>query len=359
MAMTSDDGGAGSARSGEVPEETTTEVEGLEPSTDPSAEPSAQAGADPDGPSAQSVSAPGFERTDVTFPSGATLCAAWLYLPRPEPAGPAPAVVLGHGLGAVKEMGLGAYAARFAAAGYVAVVFDYRHFGSSGGQPRQLLDIRRQHADWRAAIAYTRGLPQVDPDRVALFGSSFGGGHVIATAARDPRVAAVIAQCPFTSGIASGRTVDLPGMLKLLPLVARDEWARLRHRAPVTVRLAGAPRSPALMNAPDALPGYQALIPPDKKVPEEVAARVALRILAYRPGRQAKNVRCPIMFSVCDGDSVAPARATRRYAARAPRAEVRRYPIGHFDIYHGAAFEQATADHLAFLHRHLPSERTP
>jgi fermentation-respiration switch protein FrsA (DUF1100 family) len=93
------------------------------------------------------------DRTDVSFASGDAVCAAWLYLPPRVDGEPGPAIVLGHGLGAVKEMRLDAYAERFAGAGYACLAFDYRHFGASGGEPRQLLDIGRQLEDWRAAVA--------------------------------------------------------------------------------------------------------------------------------------------------------------------------------------------------------------
>src|SRR5438270_6659993 len=110
-------------------------------------------------------------RTDVTFRSGGDECAAWLY--RPDGAGRLPLVVMAHGFSATRELRLDAYAERFCAAGFGALLFDYRHFGASSGEPRQLLDISAQHADYRAAIAYARGLDWVDADRVALFGSSF------------------------------------------------------------------------------------------------------------------------------------------------------------------------------------------
>ncbi|MHB8492021.1 MAG: alpha/beta hydrolase [Solirubrobacteraceae bacterium] len=292
-----------------------------------------------------------FTRHDVRFASGDTECAAWLYMP--ERADPGPAVVLGHGLGAVKEMGLDAYAERFAAAGFVALAFDYRHFGASGGEPRQLLDIARQLDDWTAAIGFAGELPEVDAERVAIFGSSFGGGHVIRTAARDGRVAAVIAQCPFTDGLASSLTLGPLSTIKVTGLALRDLAAAARGAEPVRVALAGAPGSAALMSSRDALAGYMALVPDGASVANSVAARVALRIPLYRPGRSARNVRVPILFCVCDEDSVAPARATLRHAARAPRGEIARYGCGHFDIYSGEPFERAVADQVGFLTRHL------
>src|SRR5919201_2030951 len=101
------------------------------------------------------------DRLNVTFPSGPDGSHAWVYLP--EGGGRRPVVVMAHGLGGVREMRLDAYAERFAAAGYACLVFDYRHFGASGGQPRQLLSIRRQLQDWRAAVAYARSRPETDP----------------------------------------------------------------------------------------------------------------------------------------------------------------------------------------------------
>ena len=91
------------------------------------------------------------DRIDVGFSSGAERCAAWLYPGRG--AGRRPCVILAHGFGGVREARLDAYAERFAGAGVTALVFDYRHFGGSDGDPRQLIDIPRQLDDWRAAIS--------------------------------------------------------------------------------------------------------------------------------------------------------------------------------------------------------------
>ena len=137
-------------------------------------------------------------RTDSPFRSDGLECAAWLYTPEGE--GPHPCVVMAHGFSAVREQRLDAYAERFAAAGMAVLVFDYRHFGASQGEPRQLLSIARQLADWRAAVAHARNLPDVDARRVAVWGSSFSGGHVVAVAAGDPAIAAVVSQAPFTDG---------------------------------------------------------------------------------------------------------------------------------------------------------------
>src|SRR5512135_852818 len=110
---------------------------------------------------------------------------------------------MAHGFSATRDDGLPAYAETFCDAGFVVVLFDYRHFGASTGEPRQLLDTGRQHDDYSAVVAWARRLDGVDPDRIVLWGSSFSGGHVLAVAATDPRIAAVISQAPNTDSIAS------------------------------------------------------------------------------------------------------------------------------------------------------------
>lgn len=108
---------------------------------------------------------------------------------------------MAHGFAAIRELRLDAYAERFAQAGIAALVFDYRGFGASDGHPRRVLDIGAQRADWRAALAYVRGLDGVDGRRVVGWGTSFAGGHVLHLAASGEELAAVVAQVPRVHGL--------------------------------------------------------------------------------------------------------------------------------------------------------------
>ncbi|MGF2946767.1 alpha/beta hydrolase [Mycobacterium sp. Lab-001] len=292
------------------------------------------------------------QREDVQFSSGGQMISAWLY--RPTADGPAPLLVMAHGLGAVRTMRLDAYAERFSAAGYACLVFDYRNFGDSEGLPRQVLDVGMQLADWAAAVAYARTLDGIDNRRIVLWGTSFSGGHVIASAARLPGIAAAVAQCPFTDGLASVRTITNPlASARIFARAVRDVVAGRLGRPPVMVATAGRPGEVALMNTPDAYEGYLRLVPDGARLTNEVAARIALQIMTYRPGRYAAEIGCPILFCVSEFDSVAPAGATLRHVARAPRGEIKTYPEGHFDIYVGAAFERVVADQIGFLDAHV------
>jgi fermentation-respiration switch protein FrsA (DUF1100 family) len=299
-----------------------------------------------------------FTRNDVEFPSGGLRCAAWLY--RPDADGPLPLVVMAHGFSGTREMRLDAYAERFAQEGIAALVFDYRHFGASAGEPRQLLDVRRQHEDYVAAIAYARQLDWVDANRIALFGSSFSGGHVLAVGAHDDRLAAIVSQCPFTDGLATLPNLGVANVLKGAVAGLRDQLGALAGRAPYYVPVTGEPGRFAVMTTPDSKGGIEAMVPAQTCWENRIAARILVRIGLYRPGRQAARITCPVLVCACDGDALAPASRTAELVSKAPRAEVKRYPFGHFDIYVGTPFEEAVSDQAAFLSRHLlPKQPSP
>ena len=292
-----------------------------------------------------------FTRRDVSFNSGDDYCSAWLYLP--DGIESPPVVILGHGLGGTREMGLDAYAQRFAAAGIAAFAFTYRHFGDSGGQPRQLLSIKRQLQDWDAAIDHIKTRHDVDGTKLAIWGSSFGGGHAITVASRHPELIAAVAQCPFTDGMASVGALGPVDSARLLALAGKDALAMIRRKEPVRIGLVGKPGSTAAMTAPDALPGYLAIVPDGVDFVNEIAARFIPTATVYRPGRAARKVSMPILFCICDHDSVAPPAQTLAYARTAPKGEIKTYNVGHFDIYRGEPFEAVVADQLEFLTRHL------
>lgn len=117
-------------------------------------------------------------REDILIPFGRARMSAWLYRsPTASKETPGPAIVLGHGLGGFKSMRLDAYSEVFQQAGYTAVAFDYRGFGESTGSTAQIVDYEAQQADWDVALEYVRNLEYVDPERLAVFGTSFGGGE--------------------------------------------------------------------------------------------------------------------------------------------------------------------------------------
>jgi pimeloyl-ACP methyl ester carboxylesterase len=247
------------------------------------------------------------------------------------------------------------YAERFAQAGIAVLLFDYRCFGASDGEPRQLLGIGRQLEDWEAALAHVGARPEVDAQQVAIWGTSFSGGHVLALAARHPELRACIAQVPFVSGLASARATSMRDSSRLTLAAIRDVTRMIARRPPYRVLIVGPPDQTRALPAPDALEGRRRIMPPGH-LEDTVAARISFGILAANRSRAAARIRCPVLMCVVEKDHLCPVDAAVKVARRIPSCTLKRYPGGHFDIY-GADFEAVVRDQLAFLQEHLLSGR--
>jgi pimeloyl-ACP methyl ester carboxylesterase len=292
-------------------------------------------------------------REKIRFVSGDTECAAWHY-----PGTNGGCVIMAGGFGVTKGPGTDPFAERFADAGFAVLAFDHRRLGESGGQPRQVVRIKDELADWRAAIGFAATLPGVDPAKVALWGFSLSGGHVLQIAAHDRRVAAAIAQTPNADCQAIVRNAarhQRPlAMLRLTGRAVLDALGGLVGRPPLLAPLNGEPGNVAFLTTPDALETDKALNPgnryPDWQ--QEAAARFALSLGFYRPGRHASRIQCPLLVLVCDQDRSALAAPAVAAANRAPGAELVRLPGGHYQPFLGG-HEQAVTAELSFLRHHL------
>ncbi|PVC76127.1 alpha/beta fold hydrolase [Streptomyces sp. CS081A] len=302
--------------------------------------------------------------TDITFTSHGVTCAAW-HVPATSDAHATaagrPCVVMAHGFGCTRDSGLLGYAEAFADAGIDAFLFDYRGFGDSEGSPRQDVSVRRQRQDYRAALAAARRLPGVDPDRIVLWGTSYSGGHAVVVAAEDRRVAAVVALTPATDGLATlVQLVRQAGAGRLLRMAGhglRDTVRALSGGAPHLLPIIGPPGTLAMMNTPDAETITTTIVGPAFR--NEVRARTALEVGLNRPVRHAGRLTCPILVQVGTDDHVAPPDAARRTARKAGTwAQLREYPVDHFDVYDGSWQKLALADQLAFLSRALDPARS-
>ena len=270
-------------------------------------------------------------RRKVDFPSAGTRCAAWHY-----PGQNGACVIMAAGLGVIKEHGTDRLAARFHEAGYTVLAFDYRRLGESGGTPRQLVRIRDQLADWQAAIRFAPTLPGVEPDKLAIWGFSVSGGHVFTVAARNPGLAAAIAHAPLADGLHAMRnalrhTTQL-ALARLGGRAAADTLGGVLGRDALLVPLSGERGSVASLTTPDSRNSAAALNPENRypQWQQNVAARSAIRVGFYRPGRFASRIRCPLLVLAYQQDGVAPPQPAIRAALQAPRGQLACLPGGHY-----------------------------
>jgi pimeloyl-ACP methyl ester carboxylesterase len=265
-------------------------------------------------------------------------------------------VILATGMAGTKDSGLLPFAEAFAAEGIDSLLFDYRGFGESPGEPRQVAWPPRHREDLAAAIRFAPSLDGVDPSRLILWGWSWGASHCLYRAAEQPDgIAAVIAVGPDADGFATLRhllkQVGPAAMLRLNKWAVRDLAAQARGLPPVTLPAVGDPGSESVLTTEEARPGYEALGGPTWR--NEVAGRVAFAESFNRGVAHASELRCPILVQGGEFDSIAPASVARRVAWEAKgHSELREYPCGHWGFLLELR-DRVIADQLHFLGRHL------
>ncbi|ORA31494.1 alpha/beta hydrolase [Mycobacterium aquaticum] len=273
-----------------------------------------------------------------------------------------PCVVMAHGFCGTRDSGLLSYAEEFATAGIEVLTFDYRGFGDSHGEPRQDIAVRRQRQDYHAAAAVARHLPAVDAGRIALWGYSYAGGHVMAVAAQNPAIAAIVALNPATDGRATLAHIARRrgGVAQLARLTAHgllDAVSSRLGRGPHYLPAVGEPGTTALVTSPGAAQAFANVAGPTWR--NEIAARTALEVGFNRPTTFAGRLACPMLMQVGTDDDIAPPAAARRTAEKAGRlAHLCEYPIGHVEAFDGGRWQQRVRDdQLMFLSRVLDPSR--
>ncbi|MGE5380065.1 MAG: alpha/beta hydrolase [Methylocystaceae bacterium] len=285
-------------------------------------------------------------RSKVGFSSRGHHCSGWLYLPKgiKKP----PLVLMAHGLAAEKEFGLPVFAEAYARNGYAVYLFDYRNHGGSEGQPRNLVRASRHLQDWEAALARVKRLPNINRDKVILWGTSLSGGHVLVTAARHPEVTAVICHVPFTDGFTALQNKTIGEMLKSVGagiLDAALAWAGVRCMVPVVAE----PGKLACLNQPGVVQEYMKSIPPESEWVNQCPASIFLTLPLYRPIKLAAMVKCPVLMIKAEEDNIISASAMIETAKRIEQVRLIEIKGGHFDFYEGEIFESLYQKELSFL----------
>ena len=276
-------------------------------------------------------------RRDIEFDAEGVTLRGWFY-PAEQARSTAPTVVIAHGFSAVKEMYLDSYAEVFAAAGLNALVFDNRSFGASDGEPRQEIDPWAQVRDYRHAITYATTLPEVDANRIGIWGSSYSGGHVLVVAAIDRRVRAVVSQVPLISGHANFRALVRADFIAgFQDGFNADRLARFQGEPPAMVPVvAQDPLAPSALPTHDSWEWFTetgATRAPSWR--NEVTLRSVEMFTEYEPVTYIPYISpTPLLLLPAIGDHLCPAElAIAAFeTAREPK-KLTILPGGHFDAY--------------------------
>jgi pimeloyl-ACP methyl ester carboxylesterase len=296
--------------------------------------------------------ASGIVRRDLRFACGDDTCAGWLYMPGTVVIrGLPPVVVMGHGFAGTRDVGLPAFAEAFAQHGIAAFVFDYRHFGASGGAPRQLIDPWRQLDDWRAALAFVRARDDIDGRAPILWGTSQGAGHALLIAAEEPSVRALILQAPLVDTGVEGEAADAgPGWIARILLTAWGDLLKsIVSDEALTVPAMAKPGEFGMLVDQAAYDAFVRLVSPDSTYRNAVAARSILTYDDYNPAVAIPKISVPVLAIASRTDRFAPFSAVEDLARRAPRVMVETFEGDHFDIYSPPASAQAMARQVAFV----------
>ena len=286
----------------------------------------------------------------VEFYSEGCKIAAQVYFPDDyEPGTALPAIILCHGFAGIKELLLPEYAERFAAAGFIALTFDYRGFGGSEGERGRLVPAE-QVVDIRNAITFMETLEEVDSKRIGLWGSSFGGANIISTAAVDSRVQCLVAQLTFGSG----------ERMILGDLDADDReklWGTLKKARERTVAknktLALAPDQ--ILTDHDSKTFYRDSLQAFPGLATKIPISTLQHIIEYKPEESIRKVNVPVLIIGADQDIVCPVAESRLLYEQAnqPKELFIIENARHYDVYSGENLQKSSGKALEWFEKYL------
>jgi fermentation-respiration switch protein FrsA (DUF1100 family) len=276
-------------------------------------------------------------RKDVTFISKGLKCSAFLYVPDSWKKGKKlPAIVMAHGLSAVKEQGLPDVAERFVAAGFVTLLFDYRTFGNSEGEPRQQLFQLEMVEDYHNAISCVPTQPEVDPQRIGIWGTSNSGGLVLYVGTFDKRAKAVVAQVPGVFNPAYWYTVNtakwqIDGEVLLKDRIERYKTGKVNY-----VKVVAPEGQPCVLPGKEA---YDFFISSQAVAPRwrnQITVESLEKMREFDPVSFVDLLSpTPLLLIPADNDGLIPIDAIMKVYEKVPGPKAMvTLPIKHFEIYH-------------------------
>jgi pimeloyl-ACP methyl ester carboxylesterase len=199
-----------------------------------------------------------------------------------------------------------------------------------------------------------RAQPDLDGERLALFGSSLGAGHALVTAADDGRVRAVVALAPLIDTGMEGEA-SFPGAawaVRILFTAWGDLLASLAGRR-VTLPAIAPPGGFGMIVDGAAYEAFERLVGEGSSYRNEVLARSILTFDEYDPSARTAEIRAPVLLVASPGDRFAPFEAAKSYAASGRDVDLVEIPGDHFDVYASPVREEAARAAGSFLEERL------
>jgi pimeloyl-ACP methyl ester carboxylesterase len=260
-----------------------------------------------------------------------------------------------HGWGGVQDALTLPFYGPFNQAGFAVMTFDYSGWAKSEGTPRNAINPWQREREVEKALEYLRAQPEIDADRIVLWGTSFGGGHVVRTAAKHPELLGAITQVPMLDGMAAVKAVP-PLRLLRFGLYALADLMRGKKN-PVYVPVVAGPGEWASMDRDGAGVAMQQALqdlleaegPEAATYDNRVAARSLLNMGLYRPFKTLKQVKIPILIVGATRDSVAPFVEAKIRKLNNPSIKMEKIDANHFDPYFDPALSTNLGHQLAFL----------
>lgn len=280
----------------------------------------------------------------VSFTSEGETISAILYLPSgAAPVRGWPAVVTGPGFGGVKEMLIDEYAMVLARRGIACLSLDFRHWGASGGAPRQDLNPERQIADLEAGLDYLAGRDGIDRNRLGIWGTSMSGGHTLSLAATNHKVRAAVAILPFLRA-----PIPKPFNFLLVAELILDAAKSLVGMRSNTIPIfAERPGMRAVMTSDGGWEWMQQITRSAPTYRNVVTVRSLRRVMTYRPETLAQKIPIPTLLISAKDDLITPSGPIARFADRMRVAhDLHEFPGSHFELFgvHLMATTGLTAD---------------
>ncbi len=297
--------------------------------------------------------------TPIEFKSSGALCRGRLYPPKAGEANGA-GIVIAHGLCGTMDSGLFAYAEAFAAAGFHALVFDYRGFGESDGTPRQFVSVPHQIKDWQQAIGFLRRHDNVDASRIGLWGVSFSGGHVVHLAHDDTKIRAVVAQVPMLDPVLALNVGNFQrGVEKTLALQAavmtyfKNRWGS--QQADMLLVAPDGSENPAMLAADEAA-AYAKIAGPSWRNELHPKSLISGKVERNNASLLTDDVTSPILIQMGEDDKIVSNEASHNFSRRCgPLATLSVYKkAGHFTLLRkNAKRTAAITEAISFYKQHL------